>query len=120
MGGGFALLVARNGFDAAAVNYGRGPRHPEEALLGACPVVGNFGKKDRTLPGAAAKLQATLESLGIEHDVKEFENAGHAFMNDAEERPSAAAAPVPVMGIKPNPEAAPEAWKRSRTTSPGT
>ena len=28
MGGGFALLIARNGFDAAAVNYGRLPGTP--------------------------------------------------------------------------------------------
>jgi carboxymethylenebutenolidase len=112
MGGGFALMVARNGFDAAAVNYGRLPRHPEEALLGACPMLGNFGKKDRTLPGAAAKLEATLETLGIEHDVKEFEGAGHAFMNDAEEGPRPLRPLFRVMGIKPDPEAAAEAWQR--------
>ena len=112
MGGGFALLIARNGFDAAAVNYGRLPVHPEEALRGACPMVGNYGKKDRTLPGAAAKLEATLETLGIEHDIKEFEGAGHAFMNDAEEGPRPLRPLFRVMGIKPDPEAAVEAWQR--------
>lgn len=32
MGGGFALLVARDGFDAASVNYGRLPGKLETAL----------------------------------------------------------------------------------------
>lgn len=112
MGGGFALLLARDGFDAAAVNYGRLPRDPEEALRGACPVVGNFGKADRTLPGAAAKLAATLDTLGIENDIKEFVGAGHGFMNDAEVGPRPLRPLFRVMGIKPDPEAAAEAWQR--------
>lgn len=112
MGGGFALLIANDGFDAAAVNYGRLPRNPEEALRGACPVVGNFGKADRTLPGAAAKLETALGSLGIEHDIKEFDGAGHAFMNDVEEGPRPLRPLFRVMGIKPDPDAAAEAWQR--------
>ncbi|MBT2596552.1 dienelactone hydrolase family protein [Arthrobacter sp. ISL-72] len=112
MGGGFALLIANDGFDAAAVNYGRLPRNPEEALRGACPVVGNFGKADRTLPGGAAKLGAALQTLGVEHDIKEFDGAGHAFMNDAEEGPRPLRPLFRVMGIKPDPDAAAEAWQR--------
>ena len=112
MGGGFALLIARNGFDAAAVNYGRLPKNPEEALLDACPIVGNFGKKDRTLPGAAAKLGATLDTLGIEHDIKEFPTAGHAFLNDADLGPAVFRPLMRVMGIGPDPESTPEAWQR--------
>lgn len=112
MGGGFALLIAKDGFDAAAVNYGRLPKNPEEALLGACPLVGNFGKADRTLPGAAAKLEAVLDKLGIENDIKEFEGAGHAFMNDAESGPRPLRPLFRVMGIKPDPDAAAEAWQR--------
>jgi carboxymethylenebutenolidase len=112
MGGGFALLIAKDGFDAAAVNYGRLPKNPEEALLGACPVVGNFGKADRSLPGAAARLETALDKLGIEHDIKEFDGAGHAFMNDAEEGPRVLRPLFRVMGVKPDPEAAAEAWQR--------
>jgi carboxymethylenebutenolidase len=41
IGGGFALLTANSGFDAAAVNYGQLPRHLGEAVAGACPTVGN-------------------------------------------------------------------------------
>ena len=112
MGGGFALLIAKDGFDAAAVNYGSLPKNLDEALLGACPVVGNFGKADRTLRGAAAKLEAALDRLGIENDVTEFEGAGHAFMNDAEAGPRPLRPLFRVMGIKPDPDAAAEAWQR--------
>ena len=112
MGGGFALLIAKDGFDAAAVNYGRLPKNPNEALLGACPVLGNFGKADRTLPGAAARLHAALDELGVENDIREFEGVGHAFMNDAEVGPRLLRPLFRVMGVKPDPAAAEEAWQR--------
>ncbi|MFC7850969.1 dienelactone hydrolase family protein [Arthrobacter sp. NPDC057388] len=112
MGGGFALLAANDGFDAASVNYGRLPRDPEAALRGACPLVGNYGAKDRTLRGAAARLEAALDAVGVEHDVKEFPTAGHSFLNDREEGPKALRPLARVMGIGPDPAAAPEAWRR--------
>ena len=112
MGGGFALLIAKDGFDAAAVNYGSLPKNLDEALRGACPMVGNFGKADRPLRGAAAKLEAALDRLGIENDVTEFEGAGHAFMNDAEAGPRPLRPLFRVMGMKPDPDAAAEAWQR--------
>jgi carboxymethylenebutenolidase len=112
MGGGFALLAANDGFDAAAVNYGRLPRDPEAALRGACPLVANYGAKDRTLRGAAAKLETALDAAGVGHDVKEFPTAGHSFLNDREEGPKALRPLARVMGIGPNPAAAAEAWRR--------
>ena len=112
MGGAFALLAAHDDFDAASVNYGQLPRDLEHALEGACPVVANYGAKDRTMPGAAAKLEAALTNLGIEHDVKEFPTAGHGFMNDAPVGPRPLRPLMRVMGIKPDPAAAPEAWQR--------
>ncbi len=112
MGGAFALLAANDGFDAASVNYGQLPRDLHSALEGSCPMVANYGGKDRTLPGAAAKLEAALTSLRIEHDVKEFPTAGHAFMNDAPIGPKVLRPLMRVMGIKPDPASAPEAWRR--------
>jgi carboxymethylenebutenolidase len=50
----------------------------------ACPVVGSFGARDRTLRGAAAKLERALDAAGIAHDVKEYAEAGHSFMNHHE------------------------------------
>lgn len=112
MGGGFALLAANDGFDAASVNYGRLPRDLGSALQGACPVVANYGGKDRTLKGAAARLETALDSLGVEHDVKEFPSAGHAFLNEQEEGPRALRPLMRVLGIGPDPQSAPEAWRR--------
>jgi carboxymethylenebutenolidase len=112
MGGGFALLAANDGFDAASVNYGRLPRDLGSALQGACPVVANYGGKDRTLKGAAARLETALDSLGVEHDVKEFPNAGHSFLIEQEGGSRALRTLMRVLGIGPYPQSAPEAWRR--------
>jgi carboxymethylenebutenolidase len=83
MGGGFALLLApRGGFGAASANYGLLPKDPGEYLRGSCPIVGSYGARDRTLRGAAAKLAGALEAAGVDHDVKEYPQAGHGFLND--------------------------------------
>ena len=81
MGGGFALLGATRGFDASAPNYGPLPEDAEQALRGACPVVASYGRRDLALRGAAARLERTLTRLGVEHDVKEYPDAGHSFLN---------------------------------------
>jgi carboxymethylenebutenolidase len=86
LGGGFALLLTRrDGVMVSSVNYGVGApanAYTEAALRGACPIVGSFGGKDRNLRGAAQKLDLALEALGVDHDVKEYPEAGHAFIND--------------------------------------
>ncbi len=43
--------------------------------------MGSYGAKDRALRGAAAGLDAALTDAGVVHDVKEYAEAGHSFLN---------------------------------------
>jgi carboxymethylenebutenolidase len=112
IGGGFALLNASAGYDAAAVNYGQLPRHLDETLAGACPVVASFGRRDPTLRGAAGRLDAALDKAEVTHDVKEYPAASHAFLNDTETGPRALRPWLRVAGIGPEPDSAKDAWDR--------
>ena len=112
MGGGFALLAATTGFDAAAVNYGMLPRDLEAALAGTCPIVASYGGRDVTLRGAAPKLRRALTSLDVEHDVKEYPKAGHSFLNDVAFSPTVTAPVQRILNLGPEPESAADAWRR--------
>ncbi|MBW4030701.1 MAG: dienelactone hydrolase family protein [Acidobacteria bacterium] len=112
MGGGFALVAASTGFDAAAVNYGQLPKDVENTMAHACPVVASYGARDRTLAHAAATLDDALTRAGVAHDVKEYAGAGHAFMNDAPVGPRPLRPLMKVTGMGPRPEAAADAWRR--------
>jgi carboxymethylenebutenolidase len=84
MGGGFALLCApREGFGAAAVNYGEVPKDAERVLAGACPIVASFGGRDPMGTGHAERLQRALAVLEIPHDVQVYPGSGHRFMTQA-------------------------------------
>lgn len=85
MGGGLALILApTGGYAASSVNYGTAGKDAYSAgfLRTACPIVGSFGAEDSTLKGAAARLETALVEVGVDHDVKEYAHAGHAFLND--------------------------------------
>ena len=86
-GRGLALLLAPDrGFAASSVNYGAAPKsaYTADFLRRACPIVGSYGGTDRTLRGAAGRLDRVLTAVGVEHDVKEYPGAGHGFLNDHE------------------------------------
>jgi carboxymethylenebutenolidase len=80
--GGFALLMAAgHGFSVSAVNYGLVRKNAASLLHGACPIVASFGARDRVLRNAPQRLGQALEALDIEHDVKVYPDAGHAFLH---------------------------------------
>jgi carboxymethylenebutenolidase len=111
MGGGFALLSApRFAFQASAVNYGEVPEDAAQRLAGACPIVGSYGGRDRALRGRAARLEAALQSLNVPHDVKEYPQAGHSFMNRISTGPLGPV--VRFVGMNYEHEAAEDAWAR--------
>ena len=37
---------------------------------------------DRSLRGAASRLERALSAAGVDHDVKEYSDAGHGFLNN--------------------------------------
>jgi carboxymethylenebutenolidase len=81
LGGGFCLQLAPRGvFDAAAPNYGVVSALPD--LSGACPMVASYGAQDFMLRGAAERLKSELTRGEVPHDVKEYPDVGHGFMND--------------------------------------
>jgi carboxymethylenebutenolidase len=111
MGGGFALASASRGFDAAAPNYAHLPKDLDEALRGACPVVASYGAKDRMMPdGTAAKLESALARAGVEHDVHEYPDAGHSFLNRHDLGPGGAL--LRVAGVGYHEPSAEDAWGR--------
>jgi carboxymethylenebutenolidase len=112
MGGGFALLVAADGFDASSVNYGMVPDDVDEVLRGACPVVASYGGRDRQLAPAIPRLRAALEKNAVPYDLGVYPTAGHSFLNDATNGPAIFRPLLKVAHVGPDPVAAPDAWRR--------
>jgi carboxymethylenebutenolidase len=112
MGGGFALLCSpRYDFQASSVNYGEVPKDAAERLAGACPIVASYGRRDRSLKGRAERLESALTQLDVRHDVKEYPDAGHSFMNRINVGPLFAPL-VEFVGFNYEHAAAEDAWRR--------
>jgi carboxymethylenebutenolidase len=110
MGGGFALMCApRDGYSAAAVNYGVVPSDAEHALAGSCPVVGSYGGRDMMGVSHPERLKAALTALGVPHDVKVYPEAGHGFMSP---RPAPLKPLTALARLKYDQAAAEDAWQR--------
>lgn len=116
MGGGFCLLTAPWGvFDATAPNYGVLKNDSDYAALRrSCPMVASYGGRDRTLPDAAARVEAILTEAGVPHDVKEYAGVGHSFMNEFS-TPAALRFIENVAGLAYSQPEAEDAWRRILT-----
>jgi carboxymethylenebutenolidase len=112
-GGGFALVAgAQPGFSAAAVNYGVVPSQRSE-LDGLCPVVASYGAKDRVVGRKMAeRLERHLSALGVPHDVKTYDGAGHSFFSHVDGWQGwLARVPTP-MAVGYDEQAAEDGWRR--------
>ncbi len=115
MGGGFALLSAPQlDFAAASVNYGEVPDDPVARLAGTCPIVASYGRRDRSLKGRSQRLEEALSELGVPHDVKEYPEAGHSFMNRFNVGPVLAPA-VQLLAFNYHQPSAEDSWRRILT-----
>ena len=112
MGGGFALLMSNDGFDASSVNYGLVPDDVADVLRGACPVVASYGGKDKQFAKEVPRLEAALSANDVPHDVKVYPSAGHSFLNDEENGFRWARPLMRLSGLGPEPVAAADAWRR--------
>jgi carboxymethylenebutenolidase len=115
MGGAFALLSApKYDFSAASVNYGEVPADALDRLSGACPIVASYGRRDRTLRGRAERLRHALAELDVPHDVKEYPDAGHSFLNRINAGPLGQPL-LQVTGFNYHHPSAEDAWRRILT-----
>ena len=111
-GAGFALLLAcRRSVSVAGVYYGDPANRAREDLARACPIVGGYGTKDRSLRRKSRQLISTLDELGREHDIKVYEDAGHSYMSTAG-HPVFAAVTRGVYHVEYHEDAAEDSWRR--------
>jgi carboxymethylenebutenolidase len=115
MGGGFALLSARAGFGASAINYAPVPDDVDALAGDFCPMVVSYGGRDRIASSVPA-LTAALRAAQVPHDVEVYPNAGHCYLNDAYNGPWAMRTVllplVKLSHVGPEPEAAADTWRR--------
>lgn len=106
-GGGFALLTAPRGFDAAAPFYPAGRDRYAEMLRGSCPIVASYGRLDPVNIGRAEHLEQVLADYDVDHDVKTYPGVTHGFANQLPIEPL-----LRVTGLGYETEAATDAWRR--------
>jgi carboxymethylenebutenolidase len=107
MGGGFALLTAPRGFDAAAPFYPTSRGDYAEMLRGSCPMVASYGRLDPINIGRAHRLERVLDDYGVAHDVKTYSGVTHAFANRLPTEPV-----LRVAGLGYDEKATEDAWRR--------
>jgi len=84
MGGGYALDVALQEPTLAAtvINYGHLATDPDALKKINAPILGLFGAQDKGItPEDVQKFEQTMKQLGKKIEVKDYDDAGHAFEN---------------------------------------
>jgi carboxymethylenebutenolidase len=111
MGGGFALLLSAERYDAASVNYGMVPSDINELAAQAGPIVASYGGKDRMTKNVPA-LREALRTNNVPHDVEVYPAAGHCFLNDKPNGPLLFRPVARLSHAGPEPASAADAWRR--------
>jgi carboxymethylenebutenolidase len=112
MGASFALAYVAGGppgVRAASINYGEVPSQAA-SLRRTCPIVASYGGRDMITRSHGERLHSHLEELAIEHDVKLYDDAGHAFMTQGS-HPIGSLVFLP-MRLGYDPDAAGDSWRR--------
>jgi carboxymethylenebutenolidase len=81
----FALASADSRIRAAVPFYGSPPT-PGEMPSIKCPVLALYGEEDENLVKQLPELREQMAAAGVDFRVQVYENAGHAFFNDQNER----------------------------------
>ncbi|HEY5854759.1 MAG TPA: dienelactone hydrolase family protein [Aldersonia sp.] len=107
LGGGFALIVAPEGFAAAAPFYPTLTGGIGGVLDGTCPIVASLGRRDPVNIGTERKLREGLDRRGIPYDVHTYPHVGHSFANQI---PGLGVAKI--VGLGYDAHAADDSWRR--------
>ncbi len=111
MGGGFALLLASlANFKVAAPYYGEVAERADR-YRDICPVVAGYGGRDKLFAKKGRLLKAHLEALGVPHDVKIYDEAGHSYMS-RHPKWMMALAPFTPLRARYDEAAAEDSWRR--------
>lgn len=112
MGGRFAVLYsAKAPVQVVAPFYGGIPRSTK-ALKGICPAVGGWGKQDKLYGGSGERLARHMDKLGVPHDIKTYEDAGHSYMNNHQTFTFKKLGPLPPMRSQYHEPSAEDSWQR--------
>jgi carboxymethylenebutenolidase len=95
-GGGWSLqtaLLFPDKLDAAVMYYGQPVTDPTQLKTLKMPLIGFFGEKDQGITVAdVTAFQEALKQAGVDAEIHEYPDAGHAFANPSGKNYQAAAA----------------------------
>jgi carboxymethylenebutenolidase len=78
-----------------------------------CPVVGSYGGRDRVVGRPMAeRLERHLSALGVAHEVKTYDGAGHSFFSRVGGWQGMLARVPTGMAVSYDAHAAEDGWKR--------